>query len=318
VLGADVAYHQGYGGVGAGRGVSQAEAQQWQKLVEGVLRKSGVITEGQEVPLEDVAGLLGTTTYDGITVRPLYTEAQAETGFPGFAPFVRGGRPSGAVAGGWDVRQLHGDPDVEVATKEILADLENGASSLWLRVGAQGLPVADLAEALEGVLLDLAGITLDAGADTARAAEALLEIIDRRGVDRATVRGNLGADPLGLAARTGGTPEFDTALGLARRCQSDYPGLRAIVVDALPVHDAGGSDAQELGASLAAGTAYLRELTGAGFTAPQACAQLEFRYAATADQFLTIAKFRAARLLWARVAEVCGAADTARAQRQHA
>lgn len=78
---------------------------------------------------------------------------------------------------------------------------------------------------------------------------------------------------------------------------------------------AGGSAAEELGASLATGVAYLRALTEAGLGVDEACAQLEFRYAATADQFLTIAKLRAARRLWARVAEVCGAAG---AQRQHA
>jgi methylmalonyl-CoA mutase len=88
-------------------------------------------------------------------------------------------------------------------------------------------------------------------------------------------------------------------------------------VDALPYHEAGGSAAQELGASIATGVAYLRGLTEAGLSVEQACAQLEFRYAATADQFLTIAKLRAARRLWARVAEVCGAPG-AGAQAQHA
>ena len=76
-------------------------------------------------------------------------------------------------------------------------------------------------------------------------------------------------------------------------------------MDALPYHEAGGSAAEELGCSLATGVAYLRALTGAGLTGRRRRAgQLEFRYAATADQFLTIAKLRAARRLWARVAEV--------------
>jgi methylmalonyl-CoA mutase len=63
--------------------------------------------------------------------------------------------------------------------------------------------------------------------------------------------------------------------------------------------------------------AYLRELTHAGLTAGQAAGQLEFRYAASADQFLTIAKLRAARRLWSRVAEVCGIGAAGAAQRQH-
>lgn len=95
------------------------------------------------------------------------------------------------------------------------------------------------------------------------------------------------------------------------------PGLRALTVDALPYHEAGGSAAQELGCALATGVAYLRELTEAGLGTQQALSQLEFRFAATADQFLTVAKLRAARRLWARVAEVCGASQ-AGAQVQHA
>ena len=82
--------------------------------------------------------------------------------------------------------------------------------------------------------------------------------------------------------------------------------MRALTVDALPYHDAGASAEQELGLSLSTALAYLRQLTDSGLTASQAAGQLEFRYAAGADQFLTIAKLRAARRLWSRVAEVCG------------
>jgi methylmalonyl-CoA mutase len=89
-------------------------------------------------------------------------------------------------------------------------------------------------------------------------------------------------------------------------------------VDALPYHEAGGSDADELGCALATGVAYLRALTDAGLDVDTAAGQLEFRYAVSADQFLGIAKLRAARRLWTRVTEVCGVAPAARAQRQHA
>ncbi len=88
-------------------------------------------------------------------------------------------------------------------------------------------------------------------------------------------------------------------------------------MDATAYHDAGGSDAEELGCALAAGVAYLRVLTGAGLGTAAALGQLEFRYAASADQFGTTAKLRAARRLWARVAEACGE-PAAGAQRQHA
>ena len=72
----------------------------------------------------------------------------------------------------------------------------------------------------------------------------------------------------------------------------------------------------ELGYSLAAGAAYLRALVGAGFSVDEAAGQIDFRYAATDEQFVTIAKLRAARRLWSRVLELSGA--TPSGQRQHA
>ncbi|NEA98797.1 methylmalonyl-CoA mutase family protein [Streptomyces sp. SID13726] len=287
-----------------------ATLEQWHGLVAGVLRKSGKEVSGAAA--EDA---LSTALEDGLRTRPLYTahDAAPDPGLPGFAPFVRASRAVGNTTGGWDVRQQHQVAD----NATVLADLENGVTSLWLVTGAGGIPVPSLDRVLEGVYLDLAPVALDAGAEVGPAAQELLRLHEERGVARDAARGSLGADPLGHEARTGRESEFAPVAELALRCAESYPGLRTLTVDALPYHEAGGSAAQELGSSLATGVAYLRELTEAGLSVEQACAQLEFRYAATADQFLTIAKLRAARRLWARVAEVCGAPG-AGAQVQHA
>ncbi|WP_405674066.1 methylmalonyl-CoA mutase subunit beta [Streptomyces canus] len=284
--------------------------EQWHGLVAGVLRKSGKEVSGTAA--EDA---LSTALEDGLRTRPLYTahDAAPDPGFPGFSPFVRGARAEGNTTGGWDVRQRHAVAD----NTAVLTDLENGVTSLWLVAGKGGIPVTSLGKVLDGVYLDLAPVALDAGSQVTSAAQELLRLYDERGIDRKAARGSLGADPLGHEARTGEVSDFAPVVPLARRCAEEYPGLRALTVDALPYHEAGGSAAQELGASIATGVAYLRELTEAGLSVEQACAQLEFRYAATADQFLTIAKLRAARRLWARVAEVCGAPG-AGAQAQHA
>ncbi|WP_432862657.1 methylmalonyl-CoA mutase subunit beta [Microbispora rosea] len=265
-------------------GFPQATREQWRTLAAEVLRRSGWGGSPDEVE-----AALTTTTYDGVAVAPLYDAADLPA-----AP------RTARAPGPWDVRQRHSDPDPAATRETIHADLENGVTSLWLDLSAIG-PAA-LPAVLDGVLLDLAPVVLDAGPRTAEAAEAFLRLTG--GV--ALPGGNLGADPIGLAARTGATVDTAAAVALARRCAADHPGLRAITVDALPYHDAGGADAEELGCSVATGVAYLRALTGAGLTAEQAFGQLEFRYAATADQFLTIAKLRAARRLWARVAEVVG------------
>ncbi|SDJ74643.1 methylmalonyl-CoA mutase [Nonomuraea maritima] len=272
-------------------GFASTTRDDWRALALEVLRKSGVAAGSPEEALSR-------TTYDGLTVAPLYDldDLPGDPGLPGAPPYVRGSR----TAAGWDVRQRHAVADPEA----VLADLENGVTSLWLVVGDGAIPVESLPTVMKDVLLDLAPVVLEAGRATAPAAQALFELAAARGV---APTGNLGASCVHGPA----------AAELAARCAADFPGLRAVTVDATPYHDAGAADAEELGCSIARGVAELRALTGAGLSAEQAFGQIDFRYAATADQFATIAKLRAARRLWARVAEVCGVPE-AGAQRQHA
>src|SRR5882757_779550 len=301
-----------------------ATRDEWRELVAGVLGKAGRLPDNRSGPVED---LLATTLAEGVTVAPLYTaeDSPPRAGAPGLAPFVRGDRPLGASPNGWDLRQQHTDPDVAATADAVLVDLENGVTSLWLVLGEGALPVDSLPVVLEKVLLDLAPIALDAGPLTGQAAEALFTLAVERHLPAPALSGTLGADPLGQLAAT--DADTDVAAGLrlagelAARCATERPNLRAVTVDATAYHGAGADDAQELACSLAAGVAYLRTLTDAGLTVPDALRQVEFRYAATADQFATIAKLRAARGLWARVAAECGVSGTGAgpdaAQRQH-
>ena len=289
--------------------------EQWRDLVAGVLRKSGADVDGASDAPES---LLTTTTYDGIVIQPLYDSGDdIESGFPGIAPFTRGARPQGAVVDGWDVRQRHAHPDAAAARQAVLEDLENGVTSIWLGVGAAGVPVDRIGEVLADVHLDLAPVTLDAGADYEAAVAALLSAYADRDLPDSAVSGNLGVDPLGLAARTGERADVASAARFAAGLAAARPALRLVVADGTPVHEAGGSEAQELGAAVASGVAYLRALTEAGLDLADAAARVEFRFAASADQFLTIAKLRAARAMWNRVAEVCGLPEEHRGMRQH-
>jgi methylmalonyl-CoA mutase len=287
----------------------------WRELVAGVLRKS----RRGELP-DPVEEALRRTVATGVTVAPLYTAEDAgdlptAVGVPGLAPFVRGARagtaPEAGMPAGWDVRQRHAHPDPAVTNAAVLADLENGVSSLWLVLGEGALPVDALPRALDGVLLDLAPVTVQGGLP---AAEAYLALVEGR-TDLAP-GGSLGLDPLGEHAASGRAQDLSGLAGLARRAAP--LGLRTVTVDATVFADAGASAVEELGCALAAGVGYLRALTDAGLAVDEAFGALEFRYAATADQFTTIAALRAARRLWDRVGEASGAAPAARAQRQHA
>jgi methylmalonyl-CoA mutase len=296
-----------------------ATRDEWRELVAGVLRKAG----RDELP-DPVEDALRRPVATGVTVAPLYTAEDAgdlpgAVGVPGLAPFVRGGRPgaaSGDVPGGWDIRQRHAHPDVATSKEAVLADLENGVTSLWLVLGDGAIPVDALPDVLDGVFLDLAPVSVQGGLP---AAEAFLSLVEGR-TDLAA-GGSLGLDPLGAQAASGEAQDLSGLPGVARRAAP--LGLRTITVDATVFHDAGASAVEELGCSLACGVAYLRALTDSadgkqGLSVDDAFGALEFRYAATADQFTTIAALRAARRLWDRVGEASGASPEARGQRQHA
>ncbi|MDG3015970.1 methylmalonyl-CoA mutase small subunit [Speluncibacter jeojiensis] len=292
----------------------------WQRAVAGVLAKARRV-DVSELPAQPET-LLETTTYDGVTVAPLYTRADelGEPPLPGAFPFVRGRDAQRDVNVGWLVAQQfgHGERSAAAVNESILSALESGVSALRLSVGAGAVATSALADALAGVLLDLAPVTIDAGAEARAAAEALFALLDTREIaERESVRVGLGAGP--LTDEFGARPGIGLAetVQLAQRATERTEQIRAITVDGTVFHDRGAADAQELGAAIAAGVAYVRALTAAGLSPQQALGQIEFRFAATDDQFETIAKFRAARTLWARVAQVCGAAESGAAP-QHA
>jgi methylmalonyl-CoA mutase len=311
-----------------GAGFPPADRDQWRALAAAVLAKAGDTTDPS-----GVEEALTSTTYDGIGIRPLYTADDAPAlsgrGLPGHPPYVRGATESGAAASGWDVRTRHAGPDAEAARRAVLQDLETGATSLWLVLGEGALSVSELPALLDGVYLDLAPIALDAGAYSAQAAQALLTIAGQRGVDPGELRGTFGADPIGVRARTGGPADLDVLAALAALAalgeQSEqgeqgtaWPKMRVATVDGTVYADAGASDAQELGIATAVGVAYLRALTDGGRSIDDALAALEFRWSVGVEQFPGIAKLRAARRIWSRVAELSGAGENLRGQYQHA
>ncbi len=258
------------------------------------------------------------TVVDGLTVLPLYTRADAgdtgHEGFPGLAPFVRG---AAAHRQEWDLRQLHhlSDPDMGAAA---LADLERGATSLLVEIGDAELDRLD--DALSGVRLDQTSVHLRPGRRFAASSEALVGVWADSGVPVIARAGGLGIDPLGAlgpgSAATEAREVLAEAASVAAAHAATHPGVTAMAVDASAYAEAGAPAAEELAWSLATGVAYLRGLTSAGLGTAAAVDQLEFTYSATADQFVTIAKLRAARRLWARVAEACSVRPVG--QRQHA
>ena len=278
-----------------------ATAADWERATAAVLRKSRRMREDD--PDDLVWARLTRTTLDGIAVAPIGTPASLDG-------LTTAGRPS--RAGAWDVRTPLSGSDASALNEAALVDLENGGTSLLLDVDDE----VDLGAVLRGVLLDLAPVALDR--PSAAQAAALADLLEA--YDGPVAAGaNLSFDPQSLelfsAADTeDGVEPAEQLVALARRAWQ--LGVLGLVVDGTALHDRGASDAQELGWTMAVGIHYLRVLAEAGMAVEEAARVIEFRYAATDEQFPTMAKLRAARRLWARVLEASGAGDVA--MRQHA
>lgn len=289
---------------------------EWEAATARVLRRAGRLADDD--PDEAVWSVLATTTLDDIVVPPLGDRAQvadlAPAGLPGQPPFVRGVDAELEVDG-WDVRAWFTDPETDRTLEHVRTDLENGVTSLWLSAGDGAVPRDAFAEILAPVYLDLAPVVVDDPDDplaTARALDAVLAAADVTPAPGTS----FGADPLAARVRGRGetgldvlAPTVDLAVGR---------GIRGVVVDATCVHDAGGSDAQELGYLLAAGATYLRALVEHGLDVASAADQIDVRLAVTDEQFPSIAKLRAARRGWDRMLQLSGVDPARRGLRTHA
>ncbi len=275
---------------------SQANRAQWLELVAEVLNGA---------PFERLVS----KTSDGISIEPLYDADPVAVPVPGRPP----ARP-------WRILQRIEHPDPAAAHAQAREDLDNGATGLSFvladAIGSYGFGVdaeaAALAHVLDG-MLPAARWSLDL--QSGAAAEALADAI-RRAVGEASAAPDdidlrFGIDPLGALAtgRSSGTDVSDAGARLAavvgRLMTQGFRGPFA-VADGRVIHNAGGSEAQELAYALSAALWSLRALESGGLALEDARRLIYFRLAADADQFLTTAKFRAVRRLWARVEQACG------------
>jgi methylmalonyl-CoA mutase len=274
-----------------------ATREQWLKLVDGVLKGA---------PFDKK--LVG-KTYDGLKIEPLYERRADASALAARAP-----------AAPWQIMARVDHPDPVQANKQALEDLENGASGLVLvcpgSIGAQGFGIDISAAGIEKIL---DGVYLDAGAPIefqltreAKDAPSLVAALAKsRGLDPASVDLRVGFDPIGLMACGSSSPmpwpQVAPLFAQMTRGFADQ-GFRGpfAVADARVIHNAGGSEAQELAYALATALAYWRALEAAGLSLDDARRMIFFRLSADADQFMTMSKFRALRKLLARMEEAAG------------
>ncbi len=265
----------------------------WRTLVERVL-------DGR--PFESLVS----TTFEGLRIAPLYPRVTSE-----------GTRALRQKPGAWKISQRMDHPEPETANAMARADLIGGADALTLTISqapaARGFGVRiegerDLDAALAGINLDLILLRLDAGARALDIAPAFASMARNRCLTSAILDVDFGHDPVGHLARTGvllpgrGVAEMHKLLR-----DTGFAG-HLFLADGRPYHEAGAGEAQELGCVIATGVEYLRLLEADGLSLEDARREIAFLLAADADEFLSLAKFRALRLLWARVKSACGLA----------
>jgi len=264
----------------------------WLALVEKTLK--GAPIEG-----------LTRRTLEGLEIQPLYEAAAG--------PFPAKSAP------GWDLRTLIRAGDAASANADVLADLTQGAQSLLVRIdpageGGVALGSAEaLARMLDGVLLEVAPVALDAGFLGPKAADWLGAAA--KGAPAAQLAFHL--DPLSAFAVAGESPgpieaHLISAATVAARLAEPYPKASLFLASGGAAHEAGGGEALELALAAAAALAYAKALARAGLPIADAFERIVLGLAVDADYFLSLAKLRAARRVWARLTEACGAPSPAR------
>lgn len=267
----------------------------WRALVDGVLKGA---------PFEKK---LISKTADGLAIQPLYARKAGAQPIAG----VRGVAPWGIVA-----RLDH--PDASTANALALEELEGGADTLSLAFAgspaARGFGLKDASKstfdaAFAGIHADLVTLRIEPGPKGAAHALAFGEWLKARRYVPSALKISFGLDPIGAALR-GDYADFASAMSDAITTIKALQNLGFagpfLACDSRLVHEAGASEAVELGAVAASIATYLRALSETGFTLPAARAALGFTLVADQDQVLTLAKFRAFRLILARIEEACG------------
>lgn len=256
---------------------------------------------------------LETATTEGLVIAPLYADGEApDAAFPP--------RPFDAERP-WEVATLTAHPEAGRANAELLADLSGGAAAVAARIdpgGHRGVAVGSadgLARVLEGVILELAPVALDAGFLGPKAADWLGSVA--KASPGAKLRFHM--DPLSAFAETGASPgpvesHLVSAATVGVRLADTYPQAQLFLASGRVVHEAGGGEAEEVAFAASAAVAYAKALVRAGMGMGDAFARITLGLSADADYFLSIAKLRAARVVFARIADACDVDPQARVE----
>ena len=244
-------------------------------------------------------------TNEGFNVQPFYrredlANLKTPDALPGEFPFVRGNKKD---SNEWYVRQNIKVDDPVEANKKALDILNKGIDSIGFRFGGDMVSPSFIETLLKDIRLDIVEVSYrTCPRHVVELAEILVKYFEKQGYDKEKIVGGVGFDPIDKMLQKG----KDTTPMLAQlpklvETLKDYPNLRCVMVHSDTLNNAGAYIVQELGYALAWGNEYLQELVDAGVDVDTAAKSIKFYMGISENYFMEIAKFRAARLLWAQI-----------------
>lgn len=253
---------------------------------------------------------LVTKTIEGINIKPYYrradlaqlSTAQAQ---PGQFPYVRGNHPEGNP---WLVRQdfrVTADNVTEI-NKRALDVLNRGVESLGFHICSCCNPTSEFfTTLLRNIDMNLVEVNFTGGSSTERAFPAILNHLKQ--FDPQQLRVSIDYSPLSNLTLKGKfdsdrEAKLDTVVSLIEAVR-EYPYFQVLAINSCEFNSCGASAAQELGYALSQAADYLDALTERGLSIDELAKRIKFNMAISANFFMELAKFRAARLLWAKMVD---------------
>ena len=244
-------------------------------------------------------------TNEGFNVQPFYRredlkDLKAVDSLPGEFPFVRGNKTDNNL---WFVRQDIDAEDVKAANAKALDILNKGVDSLGFKIPGGNVSKETIATLLDGILPQYVELNFQTcQRHCVELAEILVAYFKEKGYPMADLKGSINFDPISKILCKG--KDTSAALQFAKpliEALKELPGYKCINVNSAALNNAGAYIYQELGYALAWGAEYLNILTEAGVEATEAAKRIKFNMGVSDNYFMEIAKFRAARMLWAQI-----------------
>lgn len=244
-------------------------------------------------------------TNEGFNVQPFYLKEDVEKlktpeSLPGEFPFVRGNKKN---SNEWYVRQEIEATDAKEANVKALDILNRGVDSLSFHIHGKDISKEFVETLLQGIECEIVELNFNTcKRSTLELAEILKAYFEQKGYDKKKITGSFDWDPMEKMLRKGN--DLTAVLPIAKdlvEAMKEYPNFRTVAVNAVSLNNSGAYIVQELGYALAWGNEYMNQLVEAGIDADTAANNIKFNLGISENFFMEMAKFRAARMLWAEI-----------------